>query len=110
MKEGLELSGLYDVDIFNDAHKALLEFKAHKYDLILVDIVMPNLNGFDTYSLIKEKDATTKICFISAAEYNEEDIKGLFPNLIIQNQKTVLIHKPIRLKELSRRVGMILNE
>ena len=110
MKEGLELGGLYDVDLFNDARKALLEFTAHKYDLILVDIVMPNLNGFDTYNLIKDKDATSKICFISAAEYNEESIKRLNPSLKIQNQKTILIHKPIRIKELSHQVKMILNE
>jgi len=110
MKEGLELSGSFEVDIFNDSGKALLEFRPNKYDLILVDILMPNVNGFDFYKLIKEKDVTSKICFISAAEYDEEDIKNKLALLEIQNQKTVLIRKPIRLKELFRQVSKIINE
>ena len=71
---------------------------------------MPNVNGFDIYKIIKEKDATARICFISASEYREEDLIELIPNLKMLNQKAILIHKPIRLKELSRQVGMILNE
>ena len=110
MKAGLELYGLYEVDTFNDSSKALLEFKAHKYDLILLDILMPDVNGFDLYDLIKEKDATSRICFMSASEYDEDKIKNILPSLKIQNYKTILIRKPIRLKELSLQVSIIINE
>jgi CheY-like chemotaxis protein len=65
MKAGLELSGLYDVDTFNDSQEALNEFKANKYDLVLIDILMPSINGFDFYKLIKEKDPN----FLGSALY-----------------------------------------
>jgi CheY-like chemotaxis protein len=110
MKAGLELGGQYDIDAFNDAEKALLEFKANKYDLILIDILMPKINGFEFYKLIKEKDPFSKVCFISASEYKEEKIKDILSDFKAQKQKTTIIRKPIRLKELSRQVGIIINE
>ena len=110
MKEGLELGDHYEVHTFNDAEKALLEFKDNVYDLILIDILMPKINGFEFYKLIKEKDTSSRICFITASEYKEEEIKNLLPDLKTQNQKTMIIRKPIRLKELSRQVGLIINE
>jgi DNA-binding response OmpR family regulator len=110
MKEGLELGDHYEVHTFNDAEKALLEFKDNIYDLILIDILMPKINGFEFYKLIKEKDTSSRICFITASEYKEEEIKNLLPDLKTQNQKTMIIRKPIRLKELSRQVGIIINE
>lgn len=110
MKAGLELGGQYDIDAFNDAEKALLEFKANKYDLILIDILMPKINGFEFYKLIKEKDPSSKVCFISASEYKEEKIKNILPDFKTQKQKTIIIRKPIRLKELSRQVSIIINE
>jgi DNA-binding response OmpR family regulator len=110
MKEGLELGDHYEVHTFNDVEKALLEFKGNVYDLILIDILMPKINGFEFYKLIKEKDTSSRICFITASEYKEEEIKNLLPDLKTQNQKTMIIRKPIRLKELSRQVGIIINE
>lgn len=110
MKEGLELGDHYEVHTFNDVEKALLEFKDNVYDLILIDILMPKINGFEFYKLIKEKDTSSRICFITASEYKEEEIKNLLPDLKTQNQKTMIIRKPIRLKELSRQVGLIINE
>ncbi len=110
MKEGLELGDHYEVHTFNDVEKALLEFKGNVYDLILIDILMPKINGFEFYKLIKEKDTSSRICFITASEYKEEEIKNLLPDLKTQNQKTMIIRKPIRLKELSRQVGLIINE
>ena len=110
MKAGLELGGQYDIDAFNDVEKALLEFTANKYDLILIDILMPKINGFEFYKLIKEKDSNSRICFISASEYNDEKIKNILPDFKTQKQKTIIIRKPIRLKELSRQVSIIINE
>lgn len=110
MKAGLEVGGQYDIDAFNDPEKALLEFKANKYDLILIDILMPKINGFEFYELIKEKDSNSKVCFISASEYKEEKIKNILPDFKTRKQKTIIIRKPIRLKELSRQVSIIINE
>ena len=52
---------------------------------------MPQNDGFDTCRSIKEKDSNSVVCFLSAAEYNEEDIRNKLPDLRRQKQKTIMI-------------------
>ena len=55
------------VDVFNDPETALIKFKPHFYDLLLIDVNMPHLNGFELYQEIKTKDRYAKeesCCFI----------------------------------------------
>ena len=98
-KEGLEIIGFYSVVVYNDPIKALYETKSKTYDLILMDIIMPNMNGLEFYANLKkmEKESGSKVCFFSAGEFSEDRIRDMFPDL--KNQKTILIHKPIRIKE-----------
>lgn len=110
VKQGLELGGHFDVDIFNDPIVAIQELKPLKYELILIDVVMPEIDGFDTYRLIKEKDSNSVILFLSAAEYNEEDIRNKLPDLRKQKQKTIMIRKPVKLKELANQINKIISE
>ncbi|MFL6457632.1 MAG: response regulator transcription factor [Nitrososphaeraceae archaeon] len=67
LKIGLEDNG-FAVDIFNDAILALSNFKAGMYDLILLDVKMPQINGFELYEKIRETDSKVKACFITAYE------------------------------------------
>ena len=109
-KEGLEIIGFYNVAVYNDPIKALYEIKSNTYDLILIDIVMPIMNGLEFYSNLKktEKELGSKVCFFSAGEFSEDRIRDMFPGL--KNQKTILIRKPITIKELLIKINQIMYE
>ena len=64
------------IDTFNDPEIALIKFKPHFYDLLLLDVNMSNMNGFELYQEIKRKDDSAKACFLTAYEaYYETLIK-----------------------------------
>ena len=96
-KMGLEDNG-FIVDSFNDPQTALSKFSAGLYDLLLLDIKMPKMNGIEFYQKMKEIDTKVKVCFITASEiyYYKEIAKGLFPVLGIRR----LIRKPIKMENL----------
>ncbi len=68
------------VDAFNDPSEALSSFKPDLYDLLLLDIKMPNMNGIEFYQQMKEIDKKVNVCFITASEmhYYEEIRKKYF--------------------------------
>ena len=96
-KIGLEDNG-FKVDAFDNPSKALSNFKTGLYDLLLLDIKMPNMNAFEAYQQMKEIDKKVKVCFITASEmhYYEEIRKEMFPILGVKR----LIRKPIRIDDL----------
>jgi CheY-like chemotaxis protein len=57
----LEDSGLYEVDSYNDPLIALQNFETNFYDLLLLDIRMPNMNGFELYDKIEKIDNKVKV-------------------------------------------------
>ncbi|HKR74382.1 MAG TPA: response regulator [Candidatus Nitrosocosmicus sp.] len=100
-KRILEFNG-FEVDAYNDSTLALTEFKANYYDIALIDIKMPRLDGFDLYKKIKEIDKTLKIYFLTASEayyqqYREKDYEKLDRELFIQ--------KPIEFEELIKKIN-----
>jgi two-component system, OmpR family, response regulator ChvI len=56
------------VDSFNDPQEAVSNFKAGFYDLLLIDVKMPKMNGFELYQEIEKVDNKAKVCFITAFE------------------------------------------
>ena len=84
------------VDTFADPKEALTAFKAGVYDLLLLDIRMPNINGFELCEELKKRDGTPKVCFITAYELYYEALKKDFPELDIG----CFIKKPISIQEL----------
>src|SRR5919109_4669589 len=67
----LEESG-FEVVSFNNPLLALQHFKPRYYDLVILDIKMPNMNGFELYRHIRKKDKRVKVCFLTAvSEFTE---------------------------------------
>ncbi|MFL6376490.1 MAG: response regulator [Nitrososphaeraceae archaeon] len=80
LKIGLEDNG-FAVDTFNDAVLALSNFKAGTYALVLLDVKMPQINGFELYEKIREIDSKVKACFITAHEVYYHSLKEIFPDI-----------------------------
>jgi two-component SAPR family response regulator len=85
---------------------ALSNFKIGLYDLLLLDIRMPKMNGFELYQKIREIDSNVKICFLTASELFYEEYRRLdsYPRL----NKERYIQKPIRSEELIRQISEVL--
>ena len=99
LKKGLEENG-FSVDAFNDPRIALSKFKAAFYDLLLLDIKMADLNGFQLYQEVKKKDKDAKVCFITAYEVFYEILKKDFPTLNVG----CFIKKPVETEELVKKI------
>jgi DNA-binding response OmpR family regulator len=101
----LENNG-FVVDSYTDPTLALSNFKPRLYDLLLLDIKMPNINGLDLYQKMKEIDSNVKVCFLTASELFYEEYRRIdaYPRL----DKEKFIQKPFRTKELIRQLNEIL--
>ena len=77
-KVGLELAG-FEVDAYNDSAIALSKFKPDYYDLMLIDIKMPKIDGFELYEKISEIDNKVKVWFITAYERYDKPLKEVPP-------------------------------
>jgi DNA-binding response OmpR family regulator len=104
LKVALEDGG-FKVDTFNDPMLALENFKARSYDLLILDIKMPNMNGFDLYREIKKVDNKVKVCFLTAGEMYYGIHQDIFDTL----DANCFIRKPVENKELIERVNKIMN-
>ena len=99
-KKVLESNGFF-VDIYNDPIAALLNFKSDFYDLLLVDVRMPKMNGFELYQEIEKVDKKTKVCFITAFEVYYQALSEIFPTL----ELGCFIRKPIEIDDLVKRIN-----
>ena len=101
---GLKQYG-FEVDSFNNPLSALAAYSPGKYDLLLFDIRMPIMNGFELYKEIRKVDEQAKICFITAYEI-DDDFKKAFPSMTLRH----LIKKPISLEDLARELKNKISE
>jgi CheY-like chemotaxis protein len=101
----LESDAGLKVDSFTDPFAALNDFKSGLYDLILIDIALPKMNGIELYQKIRKLDSKVKICFLTAGEmYYEEIRKQVFPEL----EANCFIRKPVANEDLIQKVKDIL--
>ena len=70
----LECHG-FKVDSFNEPQEALAKFEPGLYDLVILDIKMPKMDGFELYHEIKKKDSNAKVCFLTASELYYEEFR-----------------------------------
>ena len=100
-KIGLEDNG-FIVDAYINPKEASVNFKPDLYNLLLLDIKMPDLNGIEFYQRMREIDRKVKVCFITASEsrYYATITKEIFPTLGVRR----LLRKPIRITDLVKSI------
>ena len=96
----------YVVDSYEHPLVALDKFKAHLYDLVILDIRMPDLNGFALYREIKRLDKKVKICFLTAGE--PTSYYGVYSDIFYSIPANYVIRKPIENEELMKRINEII--
>ena len=108
IKNILEDNG-FQVDTFNDPITALKSYTANLYDLVILDIKMPKMDGFELYTKIREKDPKVKICFLTASEMYYEKFRKArseFGRIIGED---CFIQKPIKNEDLVKKLTAIMN-
>ena len=109
LKLGLESNG-FVVKTYNDPLKVLSDFKTDSYDLLLLDIKMPKMNGFELYNRLQQIDHKVKICFITAFELNFDEFRRVFPKLKVE----CFVRKPVSIDILAKiikdELGLISND
>ena len=109
VKDILEGNG-FQVDSFNDPILALNSYKVNFYDLVILDIKMPKIDGFGLYTKIRKKDPTVKICFFTATVMVTEEIKKALLALGKTIDGDYFIQKPIRIEVLIKKITLIMNK
>lgn len=108
VKRGLESKNRFQVETFIDAESALESLKENTgdyYDLVLTDIRMPKINGFELYRRIKESNPHMKIVFITAFEINKDEFSKVIPSVDVID----FISKPVSMSTLITKLNSILN-
>lgn len=104
LKNGMEDYGV-KIDVFNDPIFALSNYNTGSYDLIILDVKMPKMNGFELYNLIRKLDGQTRICFWTAFDVCYEELRKSFPTM----DEKFFIRKPITMNDLADHIEKITN-
>jgi CheY-like chemotaxis protein len=106
LKMTLEREG-FTVDTFNDPMQALKSYKPRLYDLVLLDVIMPKMDGFELYSRLIRMDPGINLCFLTASSepYREELMKEKYNEL----SRDLFLEMPLPsteiLDEIKKRIG-----
>jgi signal transduction histidine kinase len=92
LRKVLEEKG-YDVNAFSNPIEALDNFEKDLYNLIILDIKMPKMNGFEFYKKVRKIDNKVKVCFLTAGEINSDKDYEIF-------RKNLCLRKPIENESL----------
>ena len=100
----LENNGL-TVDASNNPHEALKNFSTG-YDLVLVDIIMPEMNGFELYRRLRIIDNKVKVFFLASGRVNYAMVRK---ELSSESDSNYIIRKPIENEDLIELLNIIVN-
>lgn len=95
IKVGLEDHG-FRVSVFDDPLAALSNYKSDVYDLLIIDVKMPKMSGFELYREVRKVDNNVGVCFLTAFEMYYEEFKRVFPSMDVKH----FIQKPIAMSDL----------
>jgi two-component system C4-dicarboxylate transport response regulator DctD len=95
----------FEVDAYNDPLLALSNFKQNAYGLVILDIRMPHINGFELYKKIRTVDDKVNVCFMTAFDDYRQEFKKSFPML---DELKCFIRKPNAIEDLVKHVATIL--
>jgi DNA-binding response OmpR family regulator len=106
----LQETGLFDVDGFTDSQYALSSFKQGKYDLVILDIRMPKMDGFELYEKLKNIDKNVDICFLTAVnDFNEyKIIHRDITDEIEKDKDSCIIDKPAGSEQLIKKINKVI--
>src|SRR5437867_9143096 len=97
----------FSADFYSDSTIAYKNFRAGVYDLVLLDIKMPIVDGFQLYQKIKRTDNRVKICFLTAGELYHEEIRK--EQGYERCNEEVFLRKPIEIPVLVNAINNLLN-
>jgi DNA-binding NtrC family response regulator len=103
LKTVLERNGFVHVDIFNDPADVISKYNNHPrtmYDLLIIDVLMPRMNGFELYEKIKKIDNNAKVCFITAYPIYFEALREMYPGYEVD----CFMNKPFENEDLLGKV------
>jgi DNA-binding response OmpR family regulator len=104
-KMGLE-NNQFIVETFNDSLEALSKFRPGLYDLLILDVRMPGMNGFQLYRNIRDVDNKVKVCFLTAFDESRAEFRTSFPFL---EEVKCYLKKPITVRDLVKRLADLAN-
>ena len=101
IKMNLDMEG-YEVEFAEDGKKAVKRISSERFDLIILDVMLPEIDGFEICQHIRMFDAETPILFLTAKDTSEDKVKGL------KSGADDYLTKPFNLEELLLRVKVLL--
>ena len=106
IKTILEQTGLFHVVTFNEPDLALKKFKSNYYALVLIDIMMPKMGGFELYEQLKKIDPDVKVCFLTASEMYHQEVREVEHCALNED---LFLQKPISNEDLIREIDKKIN-
>ena len=103
---GLEDDG-FKVNVYNGPELALSAFKPNFYDLLILDIKMPIMDGYELYDKIRKKDDQVKVCFLTASEKYKEEHR---PSFLSSGSTDCFLTKPITIDDLLKKVNEMIQK
>jgi len=92
----------FEADTFNDPIEALSRFKVKTYDLLIIDIRLPQMDGFELYDKMNEIDNEVKACFMTAYDINIKALRAVFA--LSSDLEACFIEKPTYTQEFIARI------
>jgi two-component system catabolic regulation response regulator CreB/two-component system response regulator ChvI len=99
----------FQIYTFNDPITPLKLYRSNFYDLVILDIKMPKMDGFELYNKIREKDPKAKICFLTAIATFDEEFRKARSEVDRIIAEECFIQKPITTEDLIRKLINIIN-